>query len=62
MRTEFKGFHTATLDGKPLTGWQIYSLPMSDLSMMKSSARRLCRHRPPRALTLRLRHLQPHLQ
>jgi beta-galactosidase len=28
MRGEFKGFHTATLDGTPLTGWQIYSLPM----------------------------------
>jgi beta-galactosidase len=28
MRGEFKGFHTATLDGTALTGWQIYSLPM----------------------------------
>jgi beta-galactosidase len=29
MRGEFKGFHTATLDGQPLMGWQIYSLPMT---------------------------------
>ena len=28
MREEWKGIRTATLDGQPLRGWQIYSLPM----------------------------------
>jgi len=28
MREEWKGIRSATLDGQPLTGWEIYSLPM----------------------------------
>jgi beta-galactosidase len=30
MRNEWKGIRTATLSGQPLTGWQIFSLPMDD--------------------------------
>jgi beta-galactosidase len=29
MRSEWKGIQSATLDGKPLTGWQVLSLPMT---------------------------------
>jgi len=38
MRNEWKGFHSATLDGTPLTGWQIYSLPMRDVSAIQALA------------------------
>jgi beta-galactosidase len=31
MRDERKGMRAATLDGAPLTGWQIYPLPMESL-------------------------------
>jgi len=31
MRHEWKGIQSATLAGKPLTGWQIYPLPFTDL-------------------------------
>jgi beta-galactosidase len=31
MRDERKGLRSASLDGKPLTGWEIYSLPMQSL-------------------------------
>jgi beta-galactosidase len=31
MRHEWKGIQSATLGGQPLTGWDIYSLPMSSL-------------------------------
>jgi beta-galactosidase len=30
MRTEWKGIKSATLGGKPLTGWRIWPLPMGD--------------------------------
>jgi len=31
--------HEVTLDGMPLTGWEIYPLPMNDLSTLKFSSR-----------------------
>jgi beta-galactosidase len=34
MRDERKGLRAATLGGAPLTGWQIYSLPMDDPAAM----------------------------
>jgi beta-galactosidase len=35
IRGEQQGItHQVTLDGKPLTGWQIYPLPMNDLSSL----------------------------
>jgi beta-galactosidase len=38
MRGEWKGLQQATLDGKPLTGWQIYSLPMEPPSFPQGRA------------------------
>ena len=38
IRGEIKGFTSATLSGKPLTGWQIYSLPMESAQLPKPSA------------------------
>jgi beta-galactosidase len=38
IRNEWKGIQSATLDGKPLTGWQIYSLPMENVAAMQSAA------------------------
>jgi beta-galactosidase len=33
MRQEWKGIHSATLAGQPLTGWKIYALPMSKMPL-----------------------------
>jgi beta-galactosidase len=38
MRDERKGMRGAMLDGQPLVGWQIYSLPMTDFPAMKADA------------------------
>jgi len=38
MRHEWKGIQSATLAGRPLTGWEIYSLPMSKTPHATSSA------------------------
>jgi beta-galactosidase len=38
MRHEWKGIQSATLAGRPLTGWEIYSLPMSKTPQATSSA------------------------
>lgn len=39
MRSEQKGApHGVTLAGKPLTGWQVFPLPMTDLSQVKFHA------------------------
>lgn len=38
MREERKGFRGATLDGKTLTGWQMYSLPMDSPAKGDSAA------------------------
>ena len=39
IRGEWKGIRSATLGGKPLTGWKIYRFPMEDLSIAKSVAK-----------------------
>lgn len=41
MRHEWKGIQSATLAGQPLTGWQIYSLPMEKLPTLKPAGDRV---------------------
>ena len=38
MRDERKGIRGATLDGRALTGWQVYSLPMSSVPKFASTS------------------------
>ena len=37
MRDERKGFRAASLDGQPLTGWEMYSLPMQSPATSKTA-------------------------
>jgi len=39
MRDERKGIRGANLDGHPLTGWQVYSLPMASAPMFVSTSK-----------------------
>ena len=44
MRHEWKGIQSATLAGKPLTGWQIYSLPMDAMPRVVGASPQAAEH------------------